>query len=126
MPGPFDNWGFTQTVTIHRQGVTGTDAYGDDVYGTIATVDVQAILVPLLLKRPPRATRPGGFGEDLDQQFTVATGFTAFFPADTPLVVTDKVLINGMAWNVNGDPGVLTSPFSGISMIQVELDRITG
>ena len=126
MAGPFDNWGFTQTVQIQRQGVQGTDEYGDDVYWIISTEDVEAILVPLLLKRPPRATRPGGFGEDLDQQYTVATGYTAFFPAETVLLVTDKVLINGMAWSVNGDPGLLTSPFTGMAMMQVELDRITG
>ena len=122
----FDNWPFAQTVTIQKQGVTGTDEYGDDVYGIISTQDVQVILMPLLLKRPPRATRPGGFGENLEGEFSVATGYTMFAPAGIDFAVTDQVLINGQEWLPDGDPGLIISPWSGISMVQIELDRITG
>ena len=122
----FDNWPFSQTVTIQNQGVTGTDEYGDDVYGTVSSEDVRVILMPLLLKRPPRATRPGGFGQDLEGEFSVATGYTMFAAVDIPFVVTDQVLINGVAWSPDGDPGLIISPWSGISMMQIELYRITG
>ena len=122
----FDNWPFSQTVTIQNQGVTGTDEYGDDVYGTVSSEDVRVILMPLLLKRPPRATRPGGFGQDLEGEFSVATGYTMFAAVDIPFVVTDQVLINGVVWSPDGDPGLIISPWSGISMMQIELYRITG
>jgi hypothetical protein len=122
----FDNWPFAQTVTIAKQGVVGADEYGDDVYWTVSSKDVQVILMPLLLKRPPRATRPGGFGEDLSGEFSVATGYTMFAPVDSGLVITDNVLINGVEWSPDGDPGLIMSPWSGISMIQIELYRITG
>jgi hypothetical protein len=120
------NWSNAKTITVQKMGITGTDAYNDDVYGVVSSADVQAVLVPLLLKRPPRATRPGGFGEELEGEFVVATGLTMFVPADSDIKVTDQVLINGELWNVDGDPGVLTSPFSGMSLAQVQLDRVTG
>lgn len=123
---PFSNWANLQTITIQHRGVTGTDVYGNDEYGTVSTEDARVILVPLLLKRPPRATRPGGFGEDLEGEFTVATGYTMFAPAGTVIAVTDTVLIGAETWIVDGDPGTLTSPFTGIAMLQVELDRVTG
>lgn len=119
-------WGHAQTVTIHHQGVTGTDRYGNDVYGVLSSEDVPAVLVPLLLKRPPRATRPGGFSEDLEGEMVIASGLTMFPPAGTSIKVTDRVLINGEEWLVDGEPGTLTSPFTGIAILQVELNRVTG
>lgn len=119
-------WSNAQTVTINRMGVTGTDEYSDDVYGVVQAVPVQAVLVPLLLKRAPRATRPGGFSEDLEGEFVVASGYTMYVPADTVIAVTDQVLIDGELWNVDGVPGLLASPFTGVSLLQVELNRVTG
>jgi len=107
--------------------VTGQDGLGNDVYGVTDTLQADAILQPLQMKLAPRATRGASFAEEVEGQFIVAAGYTAFFAPGTPVGVTDQVVINGETWDVSGVPGNWQSPFTGApGCCQVELIRISG
>jgi hypothetical protein len=121
------DWPGGTPVTILTQGVTGTDALGNDIYGTIATTVVNAVLEPLMLKLAPRATRASSFAESRSGQYIVSAGYTAFFPPGTQIGLTDLVVINEETWEVSGTPGAFQSPFTGApGVLQVELLKITG
>lgn len=115
------------TVTIVTRAVTGQDALGNDQYGTVRQTQVQAILAPLEMKTAPRATRGTSFAEELEGQFVVAAGYTAFFPPGTVITVADLVLIDGEPWRVSSVPANWGSPFTGVAgPCQTELIRVTG
>src|SRR5438105_976776 len=98
------NWPGGKTVTIVRRGVTGQDALGNDIYGVTGQIQVAAVLVPEQMKLAPRATRGGSFAEELQGEFIVAAGYTAYFPPGTVVTVADEVIIDGETWRVAGVP----------------------
>ncbi len=124
---PFGNWpGPVQQVTVQKMAVTGTDETGNDVWGIASAFVVDAVLIPLPLKRPPRASRPGGFQESLEGEYIVAEGATLLLPAGTNLTVTDQVVAAGQTWLIDGYPVTFTSPFTGVALMQAELNLVTG
>lgn len=127
MPALTSHWPGGKTVTILTRKITGQDALGNDQYTTVKSQDVQAVLAPLQMKLAPRATRGGSFAEELQGEFIVAAGYTAFLPPGTVVTVEDQIIIDGEAWRVSGIPGNWQSPFTGVAgCLQVELVRVTG
>jgi hypothetical protein len=126
-PALTSNWpGGTLTVILTRE-VTGQDDLGNDVYGTVASTPANAILAPLQMKLAPRATRGASFAEEVEGQFIVAAGYTAFYAPGTRITIVDQVMINEEIWDVSGVPGNYQSPFTGApGCVQVELIKITG
>ena len=117
-----------KTVLINTRRVTGQDQIGNDVYETVESRPVQAILVPLQMKLAPRASRGGSGAEELQGEFVIAAGYTAFFFPPAPVVTAiDEIVIDGESWRVAGVPGNWQSPFTGVAgPLQVELVRVTG
>jgi hypothetical protein len=126
-PALTSNWPGGKTVLINTRRITGQDVLGNDQYEVVESRPVQAILVPLQMKLAPRATRGASFAEELQGEFIVAAGLTAFFPPGTVITITDEVIVDGEAWRVSGVPGNYQSPFTGVAgCLQCELVRVTG
>lgn len=92
------------------------DADGNDVY-TDETTPLSNVPV-----------WPRGGGTELVQgQDTLITGLWALLPAGTDVSGIDAVRVRGLLYEVDGEPGVYGSPFTGLAPgVQVALTRITG
>lgn len=86
---------------LHRQ-LTGVDAYGNDVYGSLPN-DVQGC-----------AVAPGNSTQDWQGTEQIQTDVTVYAPAKTMVnLPVDQMIIDGQAFNVVGDPSSWASPFTG-------------
>jgi hypothetical protein len=114
MPLPLTNGA---TVTIRRQGVTGTDRYGDAEYGTIESVVVNDC-----------AIAPGVRDEEhRNGRMAVVSGLQVYLPAVVQLTALDLVDVNGRTYRVEGEPAVWTSPYTGITRgVVLTLNRVEG
>ena len=107
-----------EPVTRRRQQQTGTDRYGNPVYGDVDTV---------LEERA--GFDPGGSREPVEvgRTQTVTTPklyFRRQFPDLTP---SDKVIVRGVIFDIQGDPADWRSPYgSDVGGLVVELKRAEG
>jgi len=110
---------FGETVIRRRREQTGTDRYGNPVYQFVeTTLDERA------------AFDPGGSREPVEvgRDQTVTTP-KLYFPASWPdLVESDRVVVRGKQFTVQGTPADWKGPFAGpaIGGLVVELQRLTG
>lgn len=110
---------YGQTATLITRTVTGKDGDGNDVYGE-TTSTVQGAFAP-----GGSAEYPQGAGSSGGDQ--VVTQPTLYLPGGTVLGAVDAVEINGTRYEVDGDPLVWTSPFTGRQAgVQVPLKKVTG
>lgn len=110
---PSDQHG--QTVTfVHRQ-LTGEDQYGNDVYGK-TNVDVPGCVVA-----------PGNTSENFQGTLQITSDVTVYTPAGTTVdLPVDQMIINGVTYNVVGNPNNWSSPWTGTgSFQQVEGKLVT-
>jgi hypothetical protein len=96
---------------------TGADAYGNDVWAE-TPVSVDAVFAP------------GSSSELIQGQDTVLTHPSLYLPTDSPPAPTDRVTVDGVIYDVDGQPDVWpASPFTGRQPdypIVVRLLNVTG
>lgn len=101
-------------ITLVTRAKSGTDSYGNDVYGETTTTVVGAFA-------------PGGSSELIQGQDTVITQPTVYLPAGTDVTSVDEVEVNGLRYLVDGEPNAWVSPFTGWAPgVEVRLERVTG
>ena len=106
-----------RTVTIVRGSTDGYDEYGDPSSGSVSRTVVRGCAVaPRSSSEPDARGRRG-----------VVVGLTLFAPHGTDIRFTDTVEVDGTAYEVEGEPGVWVSPFTGWSPgVEVALSRAGG
>jgi hypothetical protein len=106
---------YGQTVTLISRTVSGQDGYGNDVYAETST-DVSPCIV-----------QPAGSVETIQWTDEVSTDLTVFLPFGTDIEAIDAVEINGIRYEVQGEPSNWTSPFTGRnSPEQIRVSKVTG
>lgn len=107
---------FGRTVTLIGRTVTGQDGYGNDVRAEART-DV-----------PGCPVWPRTAGAELVQgQDTVLKGLGVLLPPGTDVAAVDAVEVDGLRYEVDGEPARWQSPFTGtVPGVQVSLLRVEG
>lgn len=102
----------TETVTRLR---ATADQFGD--LATATETSLRGVVIA-----------PGSSTEVTGGQDTVTTAATLYAPAGTDLVPTDRVRrADGTVWQVDGQPRVWRSPFTGWQPgVEAPLRRVTG
>ena len=106
----------TETLTRLR----GTrDRFGDPTPGSEQDIDGCVVW--------PRDANASGSNEHLDGRDTVIVGYSALLPPGTDVKATDQIRWRGSVYDVIGEPGVYTTPFSGTDPgVTISLQRVTG
>lgn len=105
-----------QTVTVRRPTPT-TNRYGDTVTGTTVTDTV----VRGCAVSPRQSVELHGAGRD-----GVIVGLTLWAPPGTAIAAGDQVLVDGVSYDVDGEPGEWTSRGGRKRGVQVALTRTAG
>lgn len=103
-----------ETLIIVRPPVR--DRYGDIVPGTGEQIPVHGCVVA------PR----GSSGEDNKFASTVYVGLTAYMPAGIDVRPTDQILVQGVPYDVIGEPASHRHPLGWNPGISVTLNRREG
>jgi hypothetical protein len=95
----------------------GVDEYGDPVAGTVVkTTLAGAFVAP---RETTEITNRGRAG--------VIVGLTLFAPYDTDLAFTDRIEVDGVSYDIEGEPGRWRNPFTEWEAgMQVALVRSSG
>lgn len=105
-----------ETITVIRPGTPTQDPYGNDVPGTPTETDV-----------PGCAVAPRSSSEDLQARDQVIIGLSVWLPTGTDVQATDQMRVRGVLYDIDGEPGSYSSPFTGSGgPVQVALTRIEG
>lgn len=121
-----------ETVTIQHRTVSGTDAYGDQVWEIASEETVNAAVVPRVPASAsassglPRISQPGSFAEDIEGVWEVAYGYTLYMAAGPSVLLTDYIVVRGAQMSVDMPPAVWQSPFSGAGGLEINVSRING
>lgn len=107
---------FGETVTLITRTVTGRDADGNDVKGTVET------------PWPGTVFAPAGSTEQLAGQDMVTATAAFIWVDDVPDIDAYDAIRrpNGDTYEVAGTPPDFPSPFSGRRVLQVNVNRVTG
>lgn len=111
-----------ETVTIVRPGPpTGRDEYGIEIPGPPEEIPVPGCGIA------PRDGNATAGNEKTQARDMVIVGLTLYAPAGTDLRPTDKVRVADVLYEVDGQAGAFTSPFTGShGPVVAALERITG
>lgn len=90
------------TITIVQKIVSGQDEFNNDVYEE-TTFDVVGSIQPSTSR------------ENLNFADQSTSGVVAFVPYGTDVQYIDAFIVGGVRYEVNGQPDIWTSPFSGTS-----------
>jgi hypothetical protein len=90
-----------QYVTLRHRVVAGQDEYNNDTY---AFTEVQV---------GPCSVQPTSSRESINFTDQVTTGVLVFMPHGTNLSFLDAIIVDGIEYEVIGDPESWVSPFSG-------------
>lgn len=90
-----------QYVTLRHRVASGQDAYNNDTY---VYTDVQV---------GPCSVQQTNSREATNFTDQVASGVLVFMPYGTDVTFLDAMIINGVEYEVTGDPDQWVSPFSG-------------
>jgi len=111
---------FTQQVTLVTRTVSGQDAYGNDVFTETSTVVDGCVVWP-------RDGNGTSGNEQVQGKDMVIVGLSLLLPAGTVVTATDRIVVNGLSYEVTGEPGHFSSPFTGLDPgVLVGLTRVTG
>jgi hypothetical protein len=110
---------FGTTITVHR---TVQDRYGN------VTDTADHAVAGCALAPSSGSSGQSASTEDTDRRDTVIRGLVLYGPPGADIQATDVIeLPDGTRWQVDGDTGSWTSPFSGWRAgVQVSLSRVTG
>ena len=107
--------GAGKTVTWVQRTVTGKDALGNDVYGDVQTPIDGCVVYP-------RGSTELVQGQDL-----VTDGLTVLLPSGTAVTATDRAIVDGVTYEVDGQPSVWSNPWASVAdSVQVQLKVVTG
>ncbi|GAA2108182.1 hypothetical protein [Streptomyces synnematoformans] len=110
-----------ETVTVVRPGPPTQDEYGNDLPGVPTETEVAGCGIA------PRDGNGAGGNEITDARDTVIIGLTLYAPAGTDLRATDQVRVGGILYDIDGEPGWFTSPFTGsFGPVVAALERVSG
>lgn len=106
-----------EPVTIHRTAATGAvDRYGNPTDGPTQTITVTGCAVA------PRST-----SEENTDRAGVITGLTVYAPPGTRINPADRLHIRNALYEVEGEPGIWVSPFTGVEAgVEVAVRRVEG
>lgn len=105
-----------RNATVVRLRGKTLDKYGDPT-GSDAEVELEGCAV---------APRVSGDVDDRGRQ-GVVVGLSLYAPHGTDLLHTDRVKVDGVVYEIDGEPGAWKSPFSGWEAgIEVALKRAAG
>ena len=105
-----------ETVTVVRPGTSSEDEYGNEVPGSPTSFDV-----------PGCAVAPRSSSEDLQARDQVIVGLNVWMPSGTAVYATDQMRVRGVLYEIDGEPGSFTTPFTGnAGPVQVSLTRVSG
>ncbi|MEV4670975.1 hypothetical protein AB0K34_04910 [Actinomadura sp. NPDC049382] len=97
------NFPHGETVVRIRVTPGGRDPYGDPIGDVETRTDVTGC-----------AVAPRQAGEQIGQGRIAATsGVTIYVPPDTDVLPSDRFEVRGAVWEVDGEPAVWRSPFTG-------------
>lgn len=104
-------------VTVRRGSPGGFNAYGDPVSGsTTDTVVAGCAVAPRYSTEPTERGRQG-----------VVVGLTVYAPAGTDIVSTDRILIAGVEYTIDGQPAEWSHPMTGWAPgLEVAITRAVG
>lgn len=107
---------FGETVTLITRTVTGRDADGNDVKGTVET------------PWPGTVFAPAGSTEHLAGQDTVDSTASFTWVDDLPAIDAYDAIRrpNGDLYEIVGQPEAYSSPFNGQQVLQAHVNRVTG
>lgn len=111
---------YGESVTRVRSSPGGVDQFGDPIPGTTTQVDIPGCAVaPRLSAAEQELTNNGRAG--------VVIGLTLYTPADADVTFADHFIVRGEEFEVDGDPGLWVSPFTGKQAgKQIALRRVEG
>jgi hypothetical protein len=108
----------TETVTRLR-GDTAADRYGGQVadWSDPAELDIDGC-----------AVAPRDAEEDRDNgRQAIIHGYNVYAPAGADILPTDRIRVRGEQHEVDGEPGVWTSPYSGGTKgVEIRTRKVTG
>lgn len=108
---------FTIPISLIGRAATAEDTYGDDVLSDAPPVVVAGVFYP------------GTSGENTEGQDQVITQPTVYLP-DVDLTAVDAVIVNGVTYEVDGDPlNWPANPFTAWRSplpLQVPLRKVSG
>lgn len=107
---------YGETVTVRTMTVTGRDVDGND-----ARTPTNRTLNNVPVWDPRFGNRELVQGQDM-----VLSDLALLFPAGDPIVATDRVIVRGDEYEVDGKPAVFRNPLTGTGCIQVNVNRVTG
>lgn len=88
-----------ETVVIVRQSPGGVDEYGDPISGSEERIDV-----PGCTWAPRLAGAASSEIDDRGRQ-GIIVGMTVYMPYDTDLRPSDQLVLDGLLYEVEGEPG---------------------
>lgn len=103
-----------RTVTRLRGAPGGHDSNGDPVSSTVARLDITECLVA-----PRYESETLGLGRN-----GVVVGLNVYAPTGTDLVYTDRIEVDGIAYDIEGEPGDWQG--SQVGGVEVALRRAVG
>jgi hypothetical protein len=104
------------TVTVLRRRVVNRDAYGNDVYAE-TPVRVRGVAVGEVSSTSSTA----------DGDARVSRSRTVVFPPGTVVKATDRLILSGTRWAIDGEPAVVSEPVMGVTAgVVVRAVRTTG
>lgn len=107
--------GAGKSITVVTRTVTGRDALGNDIY-TETSTQVDGCVV-----------YPRGSTELVQGQDLVTDSLTALLPPGTAITATDRVIVDGVTYEVDGQPSAWSNPFVSVAdSLQVQLKVVTG
>jgi hypothetical protein len=114
-------FGFGETVTLLKLAITGQDDYGNDILTK----------TPSVIAGCPTWPRSAGnqmfTSEHVQAQDIVIVGLTIVFPPGTDVHFTDQVIVRGDLYEIDGEPGIHTSPLTGFAAgVEIALKRFMG
>lgn len=104
-----------ESATLETRAITGQDSDGNDVWGQ-TTVAVTGSFAP------------AGSSELVQGQDTVLTNPTFYLSPGSPVPsATDRLMVRGATYEVDGEPEVYINPFTGDQPgAVVRLSKVTG
>ena len=110
-----------QTVTVVSRVAAAPDSFGND------TFTETTLAVPNCVVWPPIFRPMSSLTENTANRDTVTTGLWVLFPPGTNVRAIDRVLVNAISYEVEGDPDTHISPLTGTDIgVLATLKKVTG